>query len=96
MANYKEIKMYEVIKDEVRNVIEAEENSAAWRAEARSRMRDVNALILAAKKINKDTEIDAKELVAQIRAELTPAEADPEAEEATEDETPNAGASDNA
>lgn len=90
MTNYKEIKMYEVIKDEVRNVIEAEENSAAWRAEARSRMRDVNALILAAKKINKGTDIDAKALVAEIRAELAaPAEVD----ETEAEETPDNAAS---
>lgn len=95
MSNYNEIKMYDVIKEEVRNVMEAEENSAAWKTEARSRMRDVNALILAAKKINKDIEIDGKALVAEIRAELMPQGDASEAIETEAEETPDTNTSDN-
>lgn len=88
--SYKEIRLYEEIKTEMLNVIEAENNSAAWRAEARVRMRDVAALIVAAEKVNKDEngnpiKIDRKALIAEIRAELNPAdteEADEEPEEA--------------
>ena len=64
------MKFYNEIKNEIRNVIEAEENSAAWKLEARNRMKDVNALITAAKKVNKEIEIDAVELVKVIRAEI--------------------------
>ena len=74
---YNTMKLYEEIKNEMRSVLEAEENSLAWKQEARTRMRDVSTLISAAKKVNKGMEIDAKELVAEIRAEL-----DKEAEEA--------------
>ena len=68
--NYQEIKMYDIIKDEMKNVLEAEENSKAWKSEARSRMRDVTALITAAKKVNKGIEIDNAELVKAIRDEI--------------------------
>ena len=90
------MKLYGEIKNEMRSVLEAEANALAWRAEARFRMRDVNTLIAAAKKVNKDIEINAKELVATIRDELeAEAEANAEAvdeanetEEAAEDNTP--------
>ena len=68
---YKTMKMYDIIKEEMKAVLEAEENSKAWKDEARTRMKDVNALITAAKKVNKDTEIVAADLVAEIRAELS-------------------------
>lgn len=64
------MKLYNEIKNEVRNVMEAEANSLAWKQEARTRMKDVTALITAAKKVNKDIEIDGVELVKKIRAEI--------------------------
>ena len=69
------MKLYNEIKNEVRNVMEAESNSLAWKQEARNRMKDVNALITAAEKVNKDDEgksikIDRVELVKKIRAEI--------------------------
>ena len=70
----KEIKLYNEIKEAVSVVMEAEANAAAWKQEARERMKNVNTLIAAAKKINKGQEIDANELIEKIRAELTPAE----------------------
>ena len=87
--SYKNIRLYNEITTEMQNVLEAENNSAAWRAEARLRMRDVNALIIAAEKVNKDEDgnpikIDRKALIAEIRADLTPAEDEAEDEE-TED-----------
>ena len=87
---YKEMRLYNEIKTEMLNVLEAENNAAAWKQEARFRMRDVNALIVAAEKVNKDEngepiKIDRKELIAEIRAELTP-EVDEEPEEADEEE----------
>lgn len=96
MATYKEMRLYNEIKVEMQNVLEAEENSKAWKDEARVRMKDVNALIVAAQKVNKDIEIDRAELVKEIREELT-AEAEeaaayeegdedyPEVEDPTED-----------
>ena len=80
---YNTMKLYDEIKNEMRSVLEAEENSRAWKQEARVRMTDVSTLIRAAKKVNKDMEIDAKELLVEIRAEL-----DKEAEEATAYEEP--------
>lgn len=73
----KNLKLYNEIKAEVRNVIEAEEAAASWKVEARERMKDVSALIVAAKKVNNGIEIDQKELVDFIRSEI--------AEEAAED-----------
>ena len=70
----KEIKLYNEIKEAGSVVMEAEANAAAWKQEARERMKDVNTLVAAAKKVNKGQEIDAKELIEKIRAELTPAE----------------------
>lgn len=81
MASYKNMRLYEEIKIEMENVLEAENNSKAWRDEARVRMRDVNALIVAAQKVNKDMTIDRAELIKEIRADLTEAdvpEADPD------------------
>ena len=66
----KTIKLYNEIKAEVLNVIEAENATAAWKNEARNRMKVVNALIVAAKKVNKDAEIDAKTLIDFIRNEI--------------------------
>lgn len=84
MATYKNMRLYEEIKTEVASVIEAEDASKAWKAEARIRMKDVDALVAAARKVNKDMEIDKAALVAEIREELAA-----EAEEAAafEDET---------
>lgn len=81
METYKNIRLYDEICTEMQNVLEAENNAAAWRAEARVRMRDVSALIVAAEKVNKDEngnpiKIDRKALIAQVRAELTPADTD--------------------
>lgn len=70
MANYNTMRLYEEIKNEMRNVIEAEENSKAWKIEARIRMKDVDALITAARKVNKGMEIDKATLIATIREEL--------------------------
>ena len=81
---YENIKLRQEIKNEVKNVIEAEQASAAWKTEARARMGDVNALITAAKKVNKEITIDGKELLDEIRAELAA-----EAEEAAANEEPN-------
>lgn len=64
------MKLYAEIKNEMRSVLEAEANALAWKAEAKFRMRDVSTLIAAAKKVNKDVEINAKELIAKVRAEL--------------------------
>ena len=88
--SYKNIRLYNEITTEMQNVIEAEENSKAWRREASVRMRDVNALIVAAEKVNKDEDgnpikIDRKALIAEIRAELAPVE-----DETDEDETEDA------
>ena len=88
---YENINLRQEIKNEVKNVIEAEQASAAWKAEARARMGDVNALIIAAKKVNKETEIDGKELLAEIRAELAA-----EAEEAAANEEPSDSEGENA
>lgn len=71
MATYKNMRLYAEIKTEMENVLEAENNSKAWKDEARNRMKDVNALIVAAQKVNKDIEIDRAELVKEIREELT-------------------------
>lgn len=89
MANYNTMRLYEEIKNEMRNVIEAEENSKAWKIESRIRMKDVDALITAARKVNKGVEIDKAVLVAEIRAELA-AEAEEESayEEPEEAEYP--------
>lgn len=86
--NYKEIRLYEEIKTEMVSVLEAEDNSRAWKQEARNRMKDVDALITAARKVNKDVEIDKAELVKQVREELA-AEALEEApdEDEAEEET---------
>ena len=73
---YQEMKLYSEIKAELVNVIEAEDNAKAWKREAANRMKDVNALITAAEKVNK-TKFDRKALLAEIRAEL---EADEQAE----------------
>lgn len=66
----KTIKLYNEIKAELLNVIDAENAAAAWKQEARNRMKDVSALIVAAKKVNKETEIDAKTLIDFIREEI--------------------------
>lgn len=78
MVTYKNMRLYEEIKTEVASVMEAEDASKAWKAEARIRMKDVDALIAAARKVNKDMEIDKATLVAEIREELA-AEAEEEA-----------------
>ena len=67
------LKLYEEIKSAYSDVMEAEENAAGWKAEARERMKDVNTLIAAAEKVNK-TKIDRKTLLNKIRKELTPDE----------------------
>ena len=84
---YKEMKLYNEIKAEMKNVIEAENNAASWKREADARMKDVGALIVAAQKVNKDVTIDRKELIAEIRADLNPTavEPEPEPENATSD-----------
>ena len=79
MATYKNMRLYEEIKAEMATVIEAEEASKAWKQEARFRMKDVNTLISAARKVNKGMEINVRELVEEIREELAA-----EAEEAAE------------
>ena len=81
------IKLYENMKEAMASVIEAENNANAWRVEARNRMKDVNILIAAEKKINKDTEINPKEIIAKIREELAPEVEDEETEETEGDET---------
>lgn len=81
---YQEIKLYQEIRNEMANVMEAEANSAAWKQEGRTRMKDVTALITAAKKVNKGIEIDAAALIKEIRESLTPVE------EAETPETPEA------
>ena len=73
---YQNIRLYEEIKTEMQNVLEAENNAAAWKQEARIRMHDVSALIVAAEKVNKDEngnpiKIDRKTLIAEVRADLT-------------------------
>lgn len=78
MATYKNMRLYNEIKVEMENVLEAENNSKAWKDESRVRMKDVNALIIAAQKVNKDMEIDRAELIKEIREELAA-----EAEEAS-------------
>ena len=83
MATYKTMRLYNEIKVEMENVLEAENNSKAWKDEARVRMKDVNALIIAAQKVNKDMEIDRAELIKEIREELA---AEAEEESAYEDE----------
>ena len=69
--SYKAMRLYNEIKTEMQNVLDAENNAAAWKAEARNRMKDVNALIVAAQKVNKDLTIDRAELVKEIREYLT-------------------------
>ena len=83
---YKEMKLYNEIKAEMKNVIEAENNAAAWKREAAARMKNVGALIVAAQKVNKDITIDRKELIAEIRVDLNPEpEGKTEPENATSD-----------
>ena len=72
---YNEMKLFAEIKNEVSGVIEAENNSAAWKQISRERMKDVNALITAAEKVNKDEngkpiKIDRAALVKSIREEI--------------------------
>lgn len=89
--SYKEIKLYNEIKNEMRNVISSEENSRAWGKVAREQMVDVKALITAAKKLNKDTEIIPALLIEEIREDIAaeadseaPADEEPDAEESAE------------
>ena len=91
MATYKNMRLYAEIKAEMATVIEAEEASKAWKQEARFRMKDVNTLISAARKVNKGMEINVRELVEEIREELA-ADAEEAAayEEEPAEETPNA------
>lgn len=74
--DYKTMRLYNEIKAEMLNVIDAEDNAAAWKKEAAIRMKDVNALIVAAQKVNKEITIDRKALIQQIRDEIT-AETEP-------------------
>ncbi len=85
-----ELKLYNEIKNEMRGVIEAEMYSAEWRQEARNRMKGVSALIVAAKKVNKGTEIDQKELIDHIRSEIAAEVADTEGEDTEEAADPDA------
>lgn len=85
--SYKEIKLYNEIKNELINVIDAENNAAAWKHESKLRMRDVSALITAAKKVNKGIEIDGKKLLDEIREEL---DSETENAEPCEQESENA------
>lgn len=88
--SYKSMRLYNEIKTEMQNVLDAENNAAAWKAEARNRMKDVNALIVAAQKVNKDLTIDRAELVKEIREDLTNTEepTDPDAYMYGETEVP--------
>ena len=82
---YSNMKLYPEIKAEMENVLEAEANAAAWKREAQNRMKPVNILIRAASQMTPSIKIDRKELLDEIRADLTPespAEDAPEAEEA--------------
>lgn len=84
--NYTNLSMYPHIKDAVASVLEAENNSLAWKQEAKERMKDVAALVTATKKVDKLEALDMKELVSFIKKELTEEE---EAPEQTEIETPD-------
>ena len=82
----KDIKLYENIKEAMISVVEAEEAANGWKAEAKERMKDVNILIAAAKKVNKDTEIDTKALLAAIREDIAAEYEEAEDEETEDDE----------
>lgn len=84
--NYTNLSLYPHIKDAVASVLEAENNSLAWKQEAKERMKDVAALVTAVKKVDKLEALDTKELVSFIKKELTEEE---EAPEQTEFETPD-------
>jgi len=97
--SYSNMKLYPEIKAEMQNVMEAEANAAAWKREAAARMKPVNILIRTAAQLNPSIQIDRKELLSEIRADLTPEspaeddtaeveETEAEAEE-TEAETPD-------
>ena len=83
---YSNMKLYPEIKAEMENVLEAEANAAAWKREALARMKPVNILIRAATQMNPDIKIDRKELLSEIRADLTPESPAEDASEAEETE----------
>lgn len=84
------MKLYNEIKEAMATVLEAENNSKAWKQEANNRMKDVRLLINTALKITpfpKDAEGNVlapsvNDIISQVREELTaPAnEADPDQE----------------
>lgn len=66
------MKLYNEMKAAARDVMDAEENAAAWKKEAAERMKKVNNLIRA-EEIASETKLDRKTVLEQLRAELTPA-----------------------
>lgn len=87
--NYSNLSLYTHIKAAVVTVMEAEDNSNAWKQEAKERMKDVNALIVATKKVDKLDELDTKDLLSAIREEIAAEREEAQAtEEPTEDQEP--------
>ena len=86
--SYKEIKLYQEIKNEMRTVIESEENGRAWMKLAREQLVDVKALITAAKKLNKGVQIIPQQLIDEVRADIAAEKEAAEIENETE-ETPD-------
>lgn len=84
------MKLYNEIKEAMATVMEAENNSKAWKQEANNRMKDVRLLINTSLKITtfpQDAEGNVQapsvnEIIAQVREELTAPvnEADPDQE----------------
>ena len=70
------MKLRNEIKDAMRAVLTAEENAAAWKEESRAKMKKVN-IIIAAEEKRSETKIDRKELIAEIRKELSEETAEP-------------------
>lgn len=68
------MKLYPEIKTEYAKVLEAKDNAKAWSAEAKTRMKPVDILIAAARKLNPDMKIDRATLIKQMENELRPTE----------------------
>lgn len=79
------MKLYNEIKEAMVTVLEAENNSKAWKQEANNRMKDVRLLINTSLKISNFPEGEApsvNDIISQVREELTAPvnEADPDQE----------------
>lgn len=80
------MELYEEMKKKMATVMEAEDNAAAWKDEARIRAKGVTALINAAKKIDPDAaDLSHADIVKMLRADLRVDDIDE-----TEDDTDNA------